>query len=568
MKKPTITKTESIEDLRDGTFFEVFEFTDIHAQGRTVKIPRGDINAPKRVRDFFLSNGLPRNAISQSELEALLDSAAPRRRKLPQRFGWVNQETYISPIGVLGKQADAGIEWGQPSFQPQAYPLPRSRCGDVSDWFTDVTVECLFSSAFAVALCAAFGAPLLRCVDEPSFVINLSGVSKSGKSTAVLLAASVGGVGKESELPNFRSTESATNDLFNLNNDHMLPLNETGLISGGRANVFHPVRTLGYAIAEGRALNKNARSPYADARVPGDFKTIAVMTAERSIEQYAEDAGAQRDGGEFARIFDLAVRRGPHQSIFDLSKPDEQSELAVAERCRRLRDKIARNHGVALPEYIQHLVAIGPALPSRVRELQHEFISCIDQSELPDAAWRHACQSFGILFAGGVLAGEVCLLPLERNQLCEILRNVFVDAARPYAARKGAFAAAPQPLIENPAKLLIRTLQQLKANGLLVERKTESTFGAEIAGYWKKAGDRIVFTMHTASLRATLGNDRRLEAVLLFLRDRKALIGQKSSKALKLSLTQQCESSPRWPDGRNVRSIVFFRRIQPRRMPS
>jgi hypothetical protein len=67
--------------------------------------------------------------------------------------------------------------------------------------------------------------------------------------------------------------------------------------------------------------------------------------------------------------------------------------------------------------------------------------------------------------------------------------------------------------------------------------------------------------MHTASLRAALGNDRRLEAIPLFLRDRKALIGQKSSKALKGSLLQQYETSPRWPDGRNVRSIVFFRRI-------
>lgn len=567
MKKPTITKIESIEDLRDGTFFEVFEFTDIHAQRRTVKIARGDIGAPNRVRDFFLRHGLPKNAISQTDLETLLDSPAPRRRKLPQRFGWANEDTYVSPIGVLGKEIDAGIKWGQPSFQPQAYPLPRSRSGDVSDWFADVTVECLFSSAFTVALCAAFGTPLLRCVDEPSFVINLSGVSKSGKSTAVLLAASFGGVGKESELPNFRSTESATNDLFSLQNDHVLPLNETGLIRGGKANVYHLVRTLSYAIAEGRALNKNARSSYADAAVAGDFKTIAIMTAERSIDQYAEDAGAQRDGGEFARVFDLAVRRGPHQSIFDLSDPDEQSELVVAARCRRLRDKISRNHGVALPEYIQHLVAIGPALPHRVRELQNEFVSCIDQSELPDAAWRHLCQSFGILFAGGVLAGEACLFPLERDQLCDALRNVFLDAARPHAARKDGLGTAAQPRIEDQAKLLGQTLKRLKANGLLVERSTASTAGAEIAGYWENVGGCIVYTMHTASLRKALGSDDRLDAALCFLRDRKALIGQNSSKALKGSLLQQCETISRWPGGGRFRSIVFFRRIQPRRTP-
>ncbi|MFC5423739.1 hypothetical protein ACFPOB_29845 [Bosea eneae] len=194
--------------------------------------------------------------------------------------------------------------------------------------------------------------------------------------------------------------------------------------------------------------------------------------------------------------------------------------------------------------------------------------SCISQSELPDAAWRHLCQSFGILFAGGVLAAEACLFPLERDQLRDILRNVFLDAARPYAARKDGSAAATQPRIEDQPELLGRTLKRLKANGLLVERSAASTAGVQIAGYWEKAGGRIIYTMHSAGLRKALASDDRLDVVLLFLRNRNALIGQKSSNALKGSLLQQCETSPRWPDGRNVRSIVFFRRIRSPRKTS
>ncbi|MBA4224328.1 MAG: hypothetical protein C0458_26690 [Methylobacterium sp.] len=83
-----------------------------------------------------------------------------------------------------------------------------------------------------------------------------------------------------------------------------------------------------------------------------------------------------------------------------------------------------------------------------------------------------------------------------------------------------------------------------------------------MAGYWKKDAGRIVYTIHTASLREALGSNERFDAVLRFLRDHEALIlGRKSSKALKPSLTQQCESTPKWPGRGSVRSVVFFRRI-------
>lgn len=187
--------------------------------------------------------------------------------------------------------------------------------------------------------------------------------------------------------------------------------------------------------------------------------------------------------------------------------------------------------------------------------------------KLPDAAWRHACQNFGILFAGGVLAREAWLLPVEPNDLLQILGNVFRDAAR--AQLGGVSETVVHRPGDDPSAVLSRTLLELKRERKLAKRVAGSTFGSGsgLAGYWETSGGRIVYTMHTASLRKALGSDERPDAILLFLRDRKALIGQKSSKAPKQSLIQLCETSPRWPDGRNVRSLVFFQRTRSRPKP-
>lgn len=554
MTTPKIIKVASVEDLREATFHEVVEFTDIHGQLRRVAISRADMNAPRKVEELLLSKGFPRHGIVRAELEKLLESEALFRRKLPPCFGWASNETFISAIGVFGKTDQGGIEWGQPSFQPGNYALPRSKRGDVGSWLADVAWECCLSSVGTVAVSAAFAAAILKAVDEPPFIINLSGSSKSGKSTIAVAAASANGIGHERELPNFNGTVSATTELLTLYNDQLLPMNEVSLVRGGRTKVNEVLRDLTYVVAEGRGRTVNSRSQYSNSAVAGQFKTIVLTTAERSVQQYAEDAGAERDGGEFARIFDLPVRRGPYNSIFDLAPRDEQSEEAVAKRCQRIRESASRYHGVALPVFVDHLISKGPDLPKTVRALQNEFVDSIDQNQLPDAAWRHGCRSFGILFAGGVLARETWLLPHEPEELKGILGAVFRDAAKDWLP-PGKLAAV-QPLTEKPAKLLEDTLQRLKREGLLVERKPDSRFGTEVAGYWWEPNWRTEFVLHSDALRRELGDDK-LRAVLQFLQERGVLIRRNSSKDRKGSFVEQCTRFPVWPHGKAVRSFHF-----------
>ncbi|WP_164066734.1 DUF927 domain-containing protein, partial [Serratia marcescens] len=60
-----------------------------------------------------------------------------------------------------------------------------------------VAAPCVHSSAAIVALSAAFAAPLVRRTKIASFGLNLHGVSKAGKTSALLAGASIAGIGVE-----------------------------------------------------------------------------------------------------------------------------------------------------------------------------------------------------------------------------------------------------------------------------------------------------------------------------------------------------------------------------------
>ncbi len=141
-----------------------------------------------------------------TEGEIALDSGRP---------GDCGSRTLALPVWVGDKQA-----------------VMQARKGSLQAGIDQVATPCLNSSAAIVVLCAAFAAPLLRRTKIASFGLNLHGVSKAGKTSALLAGASVAGIGVESRLPNFRSTSAVRGELCRAFNDQMLPLKEVGLIAG------------------------------------------------------------------------------------------------------------------------------------------------------------------------------------------------------------------------------------------------------------------------------------------------------------------------------------------------
>ena len=76
-----------------------------------------------------------------------------------------------------------------------------SQSGTLSDWKDQVAKRARFSSVMMTAICTPFAAVVKHFAGMQNFTIGIEGRGKSGKSTCLVVAASVYGIGTEQGLP-------------------------------------------------------------------------------------------------------------------------------------------------------------------------------------------------------------------------------------------------------------------------------------------------------------------------------------------------------------------------------
>ena len=106
-------------------------------------------------------------------------------------LGWrADGKAFVLRDRTLGLNG-SGRSMHEPRLVPSLssrgkYDRAMSCCGTLRSWKRDVATMAKWSSPIALALSAAFAAPLLKIIDWPTFMLVLHGTGKAGKSTAAL----------------------------------------------------------------------------------------------------------------------------------------------------------------------------------------------------------------------------------------------------------------------------------------------------------------------------------------------------------------------------------------------
>ncbi len=158
-------------------------------------------------------------------------------------------------------------------------------------WRDTVGKLSLRSNAAMLAICAAFAAPLLHFTARQSFGLNLFGRAKAGKTSALLAGASVIGLGREGDLPNWGATAAAKGESARMFNDMLFPLNEVGLLGGSKKKAYPEIRETIYRLGEGRERLRHTQSIFSAPAASSEVRTIFFSTAEHSFDDYAALAG-------------------------------------------------------------------------------------------------------------------------------------------------------------------------------------------------------------------------------------------------------------------------------------
>jgi putative DNA primase/helicase len=145
----------------------------------------------------------------RSELPNYISSVKPSKRILNvPRTGWYTTKqsrVFVLPKQVIGaKEGEEGV-----ILQADTYdPTTQGAVGTLSDWRENVAALCADNEILMFATSVAFAAPTLELLGKDSGGFHLHGLSSTGKSTALAVAASVWGYRVET----WRTTDNALED--------------------------------------------------------------------------------------------------------------------------------------------------------------------------------------------------------------------------------------------------------------------------------------------------------------------------------------------------------------------
>ena len=550
-----ITHSDNLEDESSGEAFEVFEFLKVGGRPGKLIMERELADDPKQVRLRLMKH----NAVLSSDYDESIREVAAAIKAAPLHLlryaasnGWLPDNTaFVNSSGIIDsknrRQKILPPRWLNAAQQRGGKPE-----GDLEGWIRDVAGPCRCSDLAMTLLSAAFPAPLLKMTDRHSFGLNIYGTSKTGKSTILLAASSVAGVGREGELSNWAATSAAVGENCRIFCDRLMPINELGLIA--KKSAYAKIQPTTYQIAEGRERERHSKSTFAITDDSVGSRTIFCSTAEHSIDHYAQLAGETRDEGELARCTEIPAVRNNRETVIDRwpqTVPIDQRTAWARKLLKRLRKGCQRYHNVALEPFVRFVMEDWKRAERLVTMYMKKFMDGLD-TESMSGAIEHAAENFSLILAGGVLAVDAGVLPYRKSELLRAVTRCFLSAISVTAEER-------DPLASAKAILSMR----LKGDRIFRVRPSSASFDADqFDGYVVKDGERWRYVIRASSLREWFETEpRAYKPVIEWLEKKRCLLARQSrSTEMVERPTDWAERTLVWPDEESTptRSIVFY----------
>ncbi|CAH2606010.1 conserved protein of unknown function (plasmid) [Rhodovastum atsumiense] len=217
-------------------------------------------------------------------------------------------------------------------------------------------------------LAAAFAGPLLDVLGESSGGLHLVGASRTGKSTAAVVAASVWGKPTaDAQLHPWRGTANGLEGIAAETTDTLLILDEMGQADG--REVGDVVYMLANEAGKQRASRNGA------ARPRQSWRALFLSTGEITLAQKMGEAGKRVMAGLEVRLVNLPADAGADMGVFqDLhGKPDPVSFADYLQAAARA------NHGIAARAFLGRLAqdraANAAGLRTELEVLRDKFLA-------------------------------------------------------------------------------------------------------------------------------------------------------------------------------------------------
>jgi putative DNA primase/helicase len=387
----------------------LLEFTDPDGNPKTWAMPASLLSGEGaewagRLRDMGLQ--MAPGTAARNRVAQYIDTRNPAERvTCTDRVGW-HGSVYVLPSSSIGTAEGRRFVFQSESGMEDTF----RRCGELADWRAQVAAPCLGNSRLMFALSCAFAGPMLRPAEIESGGFHFRSGSSQGKTSALLLAASVWG--RPSYVQRWRTTDNALEATAVQHSDGLLILDEIQQLDANKAG------ECAYMLANEQEKGRATRGGLSRKR--RTWRLLFLSSGEVSLATHMAEAGKRTMAGQEVRMVDVPLDAGQGMGAIEALNGHEGPGQMV----EAITGAASRCYGSAGRAWLEWACKHQAGLAERLAELVERYR--LDM--VPEAASeqvRRVGRRFAVVAASGELAGEACITGWAEGKAAWAARQCF-----------------------------------------------------------------------------------------------------------------------------------------------
>jgi putative DNA primase/helicase len=386
-------------------------FKDRFGEPKQWAMPLELLEDRREYRKVLRRLGLQMNGSKQGRelLQTYLDlSHSSNAMICVEKTGWYRDQ-YILPDGTYGPSQTQPQE--QIVLQGLTHTVEGYRQqGTLDEWRGKVSTLCRGNQRLVLVTSMGFAAPLLTLLDIEGGGVHLRGPSSEGKTTLLLVAASVWG--EPSRVERWRATANGLEGVACAHNDNLLLLDELKEVDPREAGA------VAYMLSNGSG--KRRGRPEGGTRPRLTWRVLFLSSGEISLAQHVEHAGQRVHAGQDVRLVDLAAEAGADHGVFEDLHGHANGQVFAD--C--LRRHVHEAHGTAGRAFLDALVTDLDTRLDEVRAAMDLFMTtCVTNTQVGQV--RRVGTRFAVIAAAGELATDFGLTGWDAGEAMAAAKTCF-----------------------------------------------------------------------------------------------------------------------------------------------
>lgn len=355
--------------------------------------------------------------------------------KTPEaHFVFCNKPGYIRANGVLCYITSSERVIGEYTEHPP-FPAPDSKAfigdetsrGTLEQWKKHVAEPALHSKCMVLALCSALAGYCIYFTNIGSGGFHFYGLSSGGKSTTLLVAASVRG--NASTVSSWKQTEAGFEETAEARNHGLLILDELKLLDKNPEEAARKAMGTCYMLGDGRGKKRWTGCQ----KSPASWHLVVLSAGERSLGQHASDGGLARMKGEEVRLVDVPVDDDQeHGVVHSFSEG-----MNAGKFIEFIQNQCGQYYGTAGSEFVRRLLRKGESkIRDKLDYLIDKFLVHHEMDNCDDGVQRRIALRFALAYASGIMAVNLKILPYTRGDIMKAVSDCYCRAKKPAAVKK------------------------------------------------------------------------------------------------------------------------------------